>query len=109
MVELMLSKDSEKEWDWLVQTVCILSKDTEMKFWIKKRTILVTKKIKIVKTVPLERPDRSRTQRYITYILWKSRWGCVPDSCRERLRKQYMRLDRAGKIPHWNLIKKCSF
>ena len=55
MVELMLSKDSEKEWDWLVQTVCILSKDTEMKFWIKKRTILVTKKIKIVKTVPLER------------------------------------------------------
>ena len=46
-----------KDWDSLVQTVCVFSEDIGMEFGIEKCAMLVMEKGKIVKSVGIELPD----------------------------------------------------
>ena len=54
---LKLHSRNEKELDSLVQTICIFSKDREMEFGVEKCAMVVTEKVKIVKSVGIELPD----------------------------------------------------
>ena len=55
--DLKLYSSNEKEFDWLVQRICILNKDTGMEFGTEKCAMLVIEKEKIVKSVGIELPD----------------------------------------------------
>ena len=57
MDDLKLHSQSEKGLDSLVQTVCVFSEDIGMEFGIKKCSMLVMEKGKIVKSVGIELPD----------------------------------------------------
>ena len=57
MDDLKLYSKSERALDCLVQTVKIFSKDIGIQFEIDKCTILVMKKVKIVKSVNIQMPN----------------------------------------------------
>ena len=57
MDDLKLYSCKEKEFDSLVQTIHIFSKDIEMEFGIEKCAMLVIEKEKIVKSVGIKLPN----------------------------------------------------